>query len=56
MTVLIVIIYMSISVNSVASVTMQEFGSPEACAAAKAFIDDTIGNKSFSVYSKCVPK
>ena len=56
MTILIVIFYMSITVNSVASVTMQEFGSVEKCEIARAFINKAIGHKSLSVYAACVQK
>lgn len=56
MTILIIVLYMSITVNSVASITMQEFGSPEKCEAAKAFIIKTVEGKSLSVYATCAPK
>lgn len=56
MTVLIIVIYMSITVNSVASITMQEFDSAEKCKVAKAFILHAIGQKSLSVYANCTPK
>ena len=56
MTVLIVVLYMSIAVNSIVSITMQEFYSLDKCIAAKTFIDNTVGKKSLSVYATCVPK